>query len=159
MNNIKDLLDKRNISIRQMSKDLDLAYSVAHKIATRDSIETIALGRIAKIADYLEVPIQKLYEGDNQMLKNIIKELEELKGEEFTVLEMDNAIQNILGIDAGSILEGETEDYIEGGQFTYTTWIDEEQEDTVDINILFEVLEENEVSMDVLVKMVDIEEL
>lgn len=72
VNNIQALLNKLGISIKQMSKDLGLDYSVAHRLATRDSLETIALGRVAKIADYLNVNIETLYEEGLSMMYKLV---------------------------------------------------------------------------------------
>lgn len=91
------------------------------------------------------------------MLKEIIKKLEELKGEEFTLLKMDNTIQEIVGTDGGSIFDGETEEYIERGEYSYTVWADEEKTETADINIRFEVIEESEDKFGMAVKVTDIE--
>lgn len=74
-NNIQALLNNKGISIKQMSKDLELTYARAHSLATRDSLETIALGRVAKIADYLNVNIEMLYKEElSMMYKLIMKE-------------------------------------------------------------------------------------
>ena len=60
-NNIKNILEEKNISIRQLSKDLDFSYSFAHNLVNRDSLEATQLGTIIKIAVYLDVSIEKLY--------------------------------------------------------------------------------------------------
>lgn len=92
------------------------------------------------------------------MKKNIMKQLEELVGEEFTLLEMDNNIQEIMKSE-NSIFEGETEEYIKNGEFAYTMWENEEGYSTVDINIKFKVIEEDRNLMEILIEVIEIEEL
>ena len=105
-----------------------------------------------------------------KMLENKINELNKLKGEEFTLLEMDNTIQDILydrdDGDKSSIFDGETETFIETGDHSYTIWknelhtLEREEEndyETVDINIIFEVLEKNEDNFEVVVRITDVE--
>lgn len=102
--------------------------------------------------------LQKKYKKDVSMDKNIMQQLEELVGEEFTLLEMDNDIQGIMKSES-SIFDGETEEYIENGEFAYTMWEDEEELSTVDVNIHFKRVEENEDTMEILVEVTEIEEL
>lgn len=64
MNNIQKLLDRNGLSIRQMSIDLEIDYSVAHKLATRDSLDNIALKRLKELSKYFGVTIEELYEED-----------------------------------------------------------------------------------------------
>lgn len=60
-NNILDILKNKGISIRKMSKDLNMDYSVAHALANRDDLSNITLGRLVEVADYLDVDIKELY--------------------------------------------------------------------------------------------------
>lgn len=102
--------------------------------------------------------LKNKYEEENKVLKEKLEELKKMIGEELTLLEMDNEIKKILESES-SIFDSLTEDCIADGEYAYTTWADEEQEATVDINIHFEVLEENEDTLEVIVKITDIEEL
>lgn len=94
-------------------------------------------------------------------LDELVDELKELIGEEFTLLEMDNEVQSILyemdESGKSSIFDGETESFIEDGQHSYTIWADEEKDDTVDINVWFKVIEKNEDNFEILVEVTDIE--
>ena len=94
------------------------------------------------------------------MLEQIIEELEELIGRELTLIEMDNAIQAIIGTEGeskNSIFDGETKDFIEKGEYAYSVWADEEEIEAKCICIYFDVLEENEDNLEVIVKVKDVE--
>ncbi|MCQ4924924.1 hypothetical protein NE686_17615 [Tissierella carlieri] len=96
----------------------------------------------------------------SEILDVIIEELEELKGEEFTLSDMDNTIKEIIdavGDHKNSIFDGETKEYIEKGEYSYSVWADEEEIETKDICVYFEVLEENEDNLEVIIKVTDIE--
>lgn len=93
-----------------------------------------------------------------EMLKEKLERLEELKGKEMTLLEMDNKVQEILDTES-SIFDGETEVWIEDREFAYTAWKDEPLSEIVDINIHFTILEESENNLETVVKINDIEEL
>lgn len=74
-NNIQDILDKQGISINMLAKVLGRDYAGVHRLVNRDSLDTTPLATLVEIADYLQVDIKKLYEGDAKMLK--LKELME----------------------------------------------------------------------------------
>ena len=83
----------------------------------------------------------------NEKVFRIIKDLEYLKGVEFTLLEMDNKIQEITESE-NSLFAGEIKEYVENGEFVYTAWIDEKKTKVIDINIHFNICDmdiENEV--------------
>lgn len=61
-NNILDILNEKNISIRQLSKDLELSYSYTHGLVNREHLNTIQVGTLLNISNYLDVDITKLYE-------------------------------------------------------------------------------------------------
>lgn len=61
MNNIQELLEKKDTSIRQMAIDLEMDYSVAHKLVTRPSLDNIALKRLKELSEYFGVTIEELY--------------------------------------------------------------------------------------------------
>ena len=85
----------------------------------------------------------------------MLKRLEELKGKEFTLSGMEREIERILGIDAGgrnSLFDGETEEFIENGEYAYS-YKDGE------VNVRFTVLEKDDNLFETLVKVDDIEEL
>lgn len=96
------------------------------------------------------------------MLKKTLKELKKIIGTELTLSEMENEVQEILNIedqDKNSIFDGETGGYIENGEYSYTTWKNSKKDETVDINVCFEVIEDNEDIFEILVKITGIEEL
>lgn len=87
------------------------------------------------------------------MLDKKIEQLKKLAGEEFTLLEMDNTIQEIIGLDdKNSIFDGDTEDYLEREEFSYV--VEDE-----DVNIKFNIIEENEDLLETIIEVVEIEEL
>ena len=61
-NNIKTILDKREISMLQMSKDLDWTYDFAWKVASREDLGTTQLSTLTQIANYLDVTVNDLFE-------------------------------------------------------------------------------------------------
>lgn len=60
-NNILDILGKKGISIRKMANDLVLDYSYVYNLVHRESLATVQLATVVKIAGYLEVKIEDLY--------------------------------------------------------------------------------------------------
>lgn len=68
-NNILNILNEKKISIRQLSKDLDLSYSYTHGLVNREDLSTVQVGTLLNIANYLEVDITKLYEGEKKMIR------------------------------------------------------------------------------------------
>ena len=60
-NNILDILGKKGISIRKMANDLVLDYSYIYNLVHRESLATVQLATVVKIAGYLEVKIEDLY--------------------------------------------------------------------------------------------------
>ena len=61
-NNIKSILEEREISMLQMSKDLDWTYDFAWKIASREDLGTTQLSTLTQIANYLDVTVDDLFE-------------------------------------------------------------------------------------------------
>lgn len=61
-NNINILLQKKGISIRKMAIELKMDYKTAHNLANREDLSTTQLGTLKKVADYLEVSIEEMYE-------------------------------------------------------------------------------------------------
>ena len=85
----------------------------------------------------------------------MLKKLEELKGREFTLLGMEREIESILDTDTGgrnSLFDGETEEFIENGEYAYS------YEDG-EVNVKFTVLEKDEDIFEILVRVDDVEEL
>jgi hypothetical protein len=85
----------------------------------------------------------------------MLKKLEELKGGEFTLLEMEAAVGNIMNIETdgrNSLFDGETEEFIKNGEYAYS------YEDG-EVNVKFTVLEKDDDLFETLVKVDDIEEL
>ena len=60
-NNIKNILSERNISIRKLSRDLEMSYSNAYNLVNRKNLYDTKLGTLIEIAQYLNVDINKLY--------------------------------------------------------------------------------------------------
>ena len=60
-NNIKNILSGRNISIRKLSRDLEMSYSNAYNLVNRKNLYDTKLGTLIEIAQYLNVDINKLY--------------------------------------------------------------------------------------------------
>lgn len=60
-NNIPNILEKKNISIRKMGRDLGLDYSYVYNLVHRESLATVQLATVVKIAGYLKVKIEDLY--------------------------------------------------------------------------------------------------
>lgn len=60
-NNIKNILEKNNISINEMATDLNMYYKVAHDLVNRKDLSTTRFETIVKVADYLKVEIDELY--------------------------------------------------------------------------------------------------
>lgn len=65
-NNILNILNKRDISIRKMSIDLGMDYSFAHALVNRRSLGTTKLVTVLKVANYLDVSIYDLFEEEQK---------------------------------------------------------------------------------------------
>lgn len=61
LNNIKNILEQKNISIRKMAMDLSYDYSNAYKMVNKKDISYQPIGRLIEVSDYLGVNIEKLY--------------------------------------------------------------------------------------------------
>lgn len=73
LNKISYLLDDKGISIRQLSKDLDLSYSHAYKIVNRKDLSKVQAGTLVSIANYLEVEFDELYKGEPGMFEKLLQ--------------------------------------------------------------------------------------
>lgn len=60
-NNIPNILEKKDISIRKMGRDLGLDYSYVYNLVHRESLATIQLATAVKIAEYLGVRVEELF--------------------------------------------------------------------------------------------------
>lgn len=96
------------------------------------------------------------------MEKNIKKLKKLIEGEEFTLLEMDNEVQEILSTNS-SIFEGNTEEFVWLGQHVYTV---EEKEEfkkitkgDIYVNVIFEVIKKEKDNLETVVKVIEIETL
>lgn len=99
-------------------------------------------------------------ENFNENLHNILEELKDLIDAEFTLSHMENTVKEIIGAvgdNKNSIFDGETDEYIETGSYSYSVWIDEEETEAANICIYFEVLDKYEDNLDTTVKITDIE--
>lgn len=89
----------------------------------------------------------------------VVSQLEEMVGEEYTLLDMDNEVQENIGAvgqDKNSIFEGETEEFIKRGEYTYSL---EDGIKTKFLNVKFKVLRDYSIKMEVLVEVTEIEVL
>lgn len=64
-NKIKEILEDKNISILELSKKIDSAYRNLYELVNGDYLDSKTFGKIADIADYLDVEIEDLYEVDS----------------------------------------------------------------------------------------------
>ena len=60
-NNIFSVLEKRGISIRRMGIDLDMDYSYVYNLVHKESLATVQLSTVVRVAEYLGVNIEDLY--------------------------------------------------------------------------------------------------
>lgn len=144
---IEYLLLKSEVSNYRISKDTGIGQNVLGRYSNGESeIENMTLGNAIKLYNYFK-------EATN--MGKIIAELEALKGNEVTLLEMDNELQPIS--DSDSIFEY--------GQDYWNDWKDGNKASFVykveglDINVQFEIVEDNGISEDTKVKVVDWEEI
>lgn len=61
-NNIKTILEEREISMLQMSKYLDWSYDFAWKVTSREDLGTTQLSTLTQIANYLDLRVDDLFE-------------------------------------------------------------------------------------------------
>ena len=60
-NNIEDILNKKNISIKKLGEDLNITYKGIHNLVKREYLDSTIFGTLLKVADYLDVDIKELY--------------------------------------------------------------------------------------------------
>jgi len=60
-NNIPNILEKKDISIRKMAIDLGLDYSYVYNLVHKESLATVQLATVVKVAGYLDVKVEELY--------------------------------------------------------------------------------------------------
>lgn len=73
-NNIRELLDIKNMSINELSKQIEKDYATTHRLVSRDDLGTTALDTLVKVADALGLNVEMLYGNKNneiEILKNI----------------------------------------------------------------------------------------
>ena len=93
----------------------------------------------------------------NTGVYNAFEELEELVEKEITLFDMDNEVQRILDIEGKvSIFDEDVEDVLSLGEYNYIYWDDEFDGGTRDINIEFEVMEENDYIEETVVRIMGI---
>lgn len=61
-NKIKDILHKKNISIRKLSMIWNKPYAYTYNLVNKDDISTITLGTLQELAHILNTDIKDLYE-------------------------------------------------------------------------------------------------
>lgn len=64
-NKIKYVLDKKGISIKKLSKGINSPYAFTYTLVNRADLYTTQLGTMAKVAKFLGVRIEELYDIDN----------------------------------------------------------------------------------------------
>lgn len=60
-NNIFNVLEKKDISIRKTAIDLGLDYSYVYNLVHKESLATVQLATVVKVAGYLDVKVEELY--------------------------------------------------------------------------------------------------
>lgn len=60
-NNIKKVIDEKGVSIREISKMLDMSYSNTHLLVNKEYIDKTHFITMLKIAEYLDVTVSELY--------------------------------------------------------------------------------------------------
>lgn len=60
-NNIKMILEGKEISIRKLSKKWGKPYAYTHQLVNREDISSIPIGTLTEVAELLEVDIKDLY--------------------------------------------------------------------------------------------------
>lgn len=60
-NNIKNLLDKKQVSIRQLSKVINMDYSNAYDLVHRESLDNTKVKTLVMIAKFLEIDLEDLW--------------------------------------------------------------------------------------------------
>ncbi|MBP3038052.1 hypothetical protein J9303_00835 [Bacillaceae bacterium Marseille-Q3522] len=114
-------------------------------------------GRLKPVKEHGNGPgkVQLFWKGDILKMQ-FIKELEELKGKEVTLLDLDNALQP--AAESTSIFEyGKTdwENWKDGNKAAFSYKIEED----ADINVWFEIITDNGISGDTVVKVLGWEQL
>lgn len=61
MNNIKDIMDKKGISIRKLSIDLEMEYAQAHRLVNKKDLSNIQVSTLFKVSEYLGVTVEEIY--------------------------------------------------------------------------------------------------
>ena len=80
--------------------------------------------------------------------------MKELIGEELELSELDREVKRILNdnSDKNSIFDGDTKDYVYNSN-SYSYYLDDEN----DVDIQFEILEDNDNMFDIVVKVIGVE--
>lgn len=60
-NNIKNVIEEKNVSIREISKMLGMSYSNTYLLVNKEYIDKTHFITILKIAEYLDVTVSELY--------------------------------------------------------------------------------------------------
>lgn len=61
-NRIFDILEEKGISINKLANDLDLSYATIYNIVKKETLDTITLNSIVKIAHYLGTGVEEMFE-------------------------------------------------------------------------------------------------
>lgn len=60
-NNIKDLLNAKEISINKLSESIGLTYKATHTLVNRNDLKSTPIGTLLDVARVLNVEITELY--------------------------------------------------------------------------------------------------
>ena len=132
----------------------------------KDSIQEKGKEYFEENNDYIEIDgdrIERLEQWEewkgyiNTGVYNALQELERLVEVELTLFDMDNEVQIILDIEGKvSIFDEDIEEILSLGEYSYIYWDDELDGETRDINIEFEVIEENDDIEETIIKIVKV---
>ena len=61
MNNIKEILKDKGLSVLKLSEKTGLTYSNTHSLVNRPNLESTPLGTLMKVSEVLDVDIEELY--------------------------------------------------------------------------------------------------
>lgn len=60
-NNIKKILEKKDVSIRQLSKAINMDYANTHNLVNREKLDDTKGKTLAMLAEYLEINVEDLW--------------------------------------------------------------------------------------------------
>lgn len=60
-NNLKHVIDMKNINLSELSRQTGMAYSTIYNIVNKDYLDDIRFGSLVKITDALNIKISEIY--------------------------------------------------------------------------------------------------